>query len=147
MHTKRLRDWFIEAKIYVNRTSGYLSILNFLMIALVFLNTTVWDYAPIQHIFGNRTNFMLAGFITVLVITILIGYVDTKLKLWRTESEKSLSPERSPQFVPIAFQCAKLLGDLKEQGKDTKEIEAHLDEIFARCKLSKEFEFFKEKAK
>ncbi len=147
MQAKRLRDWFIEAKLYVNRTSGYLSILNFLMIALVFLNTTVWDYAPVQHIFGSRTNFILTGFVVVITITILIGYVDTKLKLWRTESEKTLSPERNPQFIPIAFQCAKMLGDLKMQGKDIKEIEAHLNEIFARCKLSREFEFFKEKAK
>jgi hypothetical protein len=147
MHARRLRDWFVEAKLYVSRTSGYLSILNFLMIALVFLNTTVWDYAPVQHAFGTRMNFILSGFVAVMALTILIGYVDTKLKLWRTESEKTLTPERSPQFVPIAFQCAKMLGDMKKQGKDTKEVEASLDEIFARCKLTKEFEFFKEKAK
>jgi hypothetical protein len=102
-HFKKLRDWFIEGKLYINRTSSYLNILNFLMIALVFLNTTVWDYAPIQHLFGTRQKFMFSGLIAVMVLTVLIGYVDTKLKLWRTESEKSLSPERNPQLVPIAF--------------------------------------------
>ncbi len=147
MSFKKLREWFIEAKLYINRTATYLSILNFIMIALVFLNTTVWEYAPVQHIFGTRQNFMFSGLIAIMVITILIGYIDTKLKLWRTESEKSLSPERNPQLVPVAFQCAKMLSDLKAQGKDTKEMEAHLNGIFERCRMSKEFEFFKEKAK
>ena len=146
-HFKKLRDWFVEGKIYVSRTVTYLSILNFVMITLVFFSTTMWDYTPIQSIFGSKRIFMMLGLIGVLVITFLIGYIDTKLKLWRTESEKSLSPERNPQLIPAAFQCAKMLSDLKAQGKSTKELETNLDELFARCKMSKEFEFFKEKAK
>jgi len=143
MHLKKLRDLLVEGKIYYSRTQGYLSIFNFLMIVLIFLNTTAWDYAFVQQIFQSRKIFMAFGVITVLVLTGLIGYVDTRLKLWRTESEKNLTPERNPQFVPIAFQCAKMLNDLKTQGKNTKETEAKLNEIFERCKLSKEFEFFK----
>ncbi|MEM2954733.1 MAG: hypothetical protein QW625_02180, partial [Candidatus Nanoarchaeia archaeon] len=95
----------------------------------------------------TRQIFMLFGLMVVLIMTILIGYIDTKFRLWRTESEKTLSPERNPTLVPVTFQCAKMLNDLKEQGKDTKELEAYLNEIFSRCKLSKEFEFFKEHAK
>jgi hypothetical protein len=147
MQLKKLRDWFIEGKIYYNRTQGYLSIFNFLMIVLIFLNTTAWDYAFVQQIFQSRKIFMAFGVIFVLVLTGLIGYIDTRLKLWRTESEKNLAPERNPQFVPIAFQCAKMINELKKDGKDTKETEASLNEIFARCKLSKEFEFFKESTK
>jgi hypothetical protein len=147
MQAKRLRDWFVEAKLYVNRTAGYLSILNFLMIALVFLNTTVWDYDFFQKTFPDRKLFLLTGFVVVIIFTVLVGYFDTKLKMWRTESEKTLDPERNPALVPIAFQSAKLLNDLKKQGKNTKDLEENLNHMFSRCKLSKEFEFFKEQTK
>jgi hypothetical protein len=147
MHLRKFREWFVEGKLYYSRAATYLNIFNFLMIALIFLNTTLWDYKPIQNLFPSRQIFLLAGFIFVIIIIILIGYVDTKFKLWRTESEKCLAPDRSPQLVPLAFQCAKMLNDLEKKGKDTKEVEAHLNEIFERCKMTKEFEFFKNQIK
>ncbi|MEM2874333.1 MAG: hypothetical protein QW063_02735, partial [Candidatus Nanoarchaeia archaeon] len=101
MRIKKLREWLIEAKLYVARTSSYLSIFNFLMIAMVFLNTTVWEYKPVQNLFHTRQIFMLFGLMVVLIMTILIGYIDTKFRLWRTESEKTLSPERNPTLVPV----------------------------------------------
>jgi hypothetical protein len=143
MDLKKLRDWFVEAKLYVVRTASYLTIFNFLMIGLVFLNTTVWEYAFFQTIFPNRKMFLLVGFISIIFVTFLIGYFDTKFKIWRTESEKSYTAERNPLMVLIAFQCAKMLNELKEKGKDVKEVEDSLTEIFKRCKLSKEFELFK----
>ena len=147
MQLKKLRDSIVEAKLYYQRTSTYLGIFNFLMIVLIFLSTTVWEYDIVQQIFPDRKLFLVLGFVTALVATGFVGYVDTKFKFWRTEAEKNLTPERNPQFVPIAFQCAKMISELKKEGKDTKEIEVSLNEIFARCKLSKEFEFFKDSTK
>ena len=147
MQLKKLRDSLVEAKLYYNRTASYLSIFNFLMIALIFLNTTVWSYGFIQKIFPNHNTFLLSGLAGVFIIMFLIGYMDTKLKIWRTESERGLSADRNPQLVVEAFQCAKMLNDLKSKGTNTKEIEEQLDSLFARCGLDKEFEHFKENTK
>jgi hypothetical protein len=147
MQLKKLRDSLVEAKLYYNRTASYLSIFNFLMIALIFLNTTVWSYGFIQKIFPNHNIFLLSGIAGVLIVMTVIGYMDTKLKIWRTESERGLTADRNPQLVVEAFQCAKMLNDLKNKGKDTKEVEEHLDSLFARCGLNKEFDHFKNNTK
>jgi hypothetical protein len=147
MRLKKLRDLAVEAKLYVTRTASYLSIFNFLMIALVFLNTTLWEYDVFQKIFPDRKIFLLLGLITVVTITGLIGYIDTRYKIWRTESERSLTAERNPLMIPIALQCARIINDLKKENKETKELEAKMQEIFERCKLGKEFDFFKDKTK
>jgi uncharacterized membrane protein len=143
----KLRDWFVEGKLYYARATTYLTIFNFLMIAIMFINTTLWEYQPFQSMFPSRKIFLLVGLIFVITVIALVGYLDTKLKLWRTESEKGLMPDRSPALIPVAFQCAKMLNELKKENKDTKDLEANLNEIFARCKMSKEFEFFKEQTK
>jgi hypothetical protein len=147
MQLRKLRDGLVEAKLYYNRTATYLSIFNFLMIALIFLNTTVWSYGFIQKMFPTRNLFLLSGIAGVFIIMALIGYMDTKLKIWRTESERGLTADRNPQLVVEAFQCAKMLNDLKNKGKDTKEVEEHLDGLFARCGLDKEFKHFKQGTK
>jgi len=147
MKLKKWREWFVEAKLYVARASGYLSILSFLMVVLIFLNTTLWEYQPVQNLFHDKKMFIAISFVIVTIGIAIVGYIDTKYKIWRTESERMLTPERSPHLVPLAFQCAKMLSDLKKQGKDTKEIENHLNEIFERCKLTGEFEFFKSNIK
>ena len=147
MQLTKLRNNLVEAKLYYARTSSYLSIFNFLMIALIFLNTTVWDYGFIQRIFPNRNVFLLSGIVGVFVLMGIIGYVDTRFKIWRTESERSLTADRNPQLVVEAFQCAKMLNESKNKNTNTKELEEHLDSLFARCGLAKEFEFFKDKTK
>jgi hypothetical protein len=147
MKLHKLREWFVEAKIYFVRTTGYLNILNFLMIVLIFFNTTLWEYSAIQQIFHSRKIFMMSGFIFVILLTIFIGYFDTRLKLWRTEIERNYFPERSPILIPEAFQSAKMLNELKEKGVNTDELEANLDEMFKKCGLNKEFDFFKRTTK
>jgi hypothetical protein len=147
MQLTKLRNSLVEAKLYYNRTASYLSVFNFLMIALIFLNTTVWDYGFIQRTFPNRNLFLLSGLVGVFIIMGLIGYIDTRLKIWRTESERSLTADRNPLLVVEAFQCAKMLNDSKNKGTNTKELEERLNSLFARCGLDKEFEFFKDKTK
>lgn len=142
---RKLRDWFVELKIYLARVAAYLSIANFLMIILIFLNTTLWEYQPIQSLFSSKKIFILVGFAVIAVIFAILAYVDTKYNIWRTETERMLIPNRNPQLIPVAFQCAKMLGDLKKQDRDTKEIEAYLDDLFKRCNMTGEFEFFKKK--
>ena len=140
---RKLRDLFIEGKIYFTRTVSYLNVLNFLMIALIFMNTTLWEYDLFQQVFSSRKIFIFVGLIAVLILTATIGYFDTKLKLWRTESSKSLYPERTPVMLPQAFQCAKMLADLKKQGANVMELENRLDDIFSQCNLKAEFDAFK----
>jgi len=145
MHLRKLRDWFVEAKLYYVRTYSYLSIFNFLMICLIFLNTTLWDYSIIQQIFPNRKLFLVAGILIVLLAMFLIGFVDTKLKLWQIESSKILMPNRNPAMIPEAFQCAKMLNELKEKGIDISELDQRMNKLFTLCSLQNEFEFFKQK--
>jgi hypothetical protein len=145
MRLKKLRDLVVEAKLYVTRTASYLNIFNFLMIALVFLNTTLWEYDFFQKMFPDRKIFLLLGLVTVVAITGVIGYIDTRYKIWRTEIERSYTSERNPTFVVYAFQCAKMLNDLKNDGKNTKALEDEFNQLFERCGLKKEFEMFKEK--
>lgn len=147
MDFTKLRNVLVELKIYFTRTSGYLGIFNFLMIALIFLNTTLWEYGTIKLVFEDRKTFILVGFSVVILITLLIGYLDTKFKIWRTESERNLRPERNPFLIPMAFECAKILADLKAQGKDTLAAENQLDQLFGRCGMKQEFEMFKEATK
>jgi hypothetical protein len=144
---KNIRENFIEGKLYYTRATSYLNIFNFLMIVIIFLSTTLWDYQPIQNIFPSKRLFLLAGFVIVLITIGILGYLDTRFKLWRTEAERGLIPERNPQLVPIAFQCAKMINDLKSQGKDTTIIEVHLNTIFERCNMMQEFELFKDNTK
>ncbi len=147
MRFKKFREWFIEGKLYFARTYSYLVILNFLMIVLIFFNTTLWEYSAIQQIFHDRKTLMMVGTLAFVVLTAIVGYVDTKLKLWRTESERAYTPDRNPLFVPMVLQCAKIINDLKKEGKDTTELDAEFSKIFERCKLGKEFEFFKNQTK
>ncbi|MEM2954430.1 MAG: hypothetical protein QW625_00545 [Candidatus Nanoarchaeia archaeon] len=144
MDLRKLRRLFVELKLYYARTASYLSILNFLMIVLIFLSTTLWDYAPIQTLFQSKKIFLTVGVIFVLIFTFLIGWLDTHLKLWRTESELSLAANRTPMMVPMAFQSAKILTDLKQAGVDTSALEAELDSLFERCGLKLQFEKFKQ---
>jgi hypothetical protein len=117
------------------------------MIVLIFFNTTLWEYSAIQQVFHSRKIFMLTGFLFVIILTILIGYFDTRLKLWRTEIERNYFPERSPILIPEAFQSAKMLNELKEKGANTDELESNLDDMFKKCGLKKEFDFFKKTTK
>lgn len=147
MNLRRLRNWFVECKIYFTRTYTYLNIFNFFMIALIFLNTTLWEYDISQKVFPDRKIFIFCGLIVVLLLTGLIGYLDTKFKIWRVETDRSLTAERNPAFIVFAFQCAKMLNDLKKQGKDVNAVEKRLDEIFERCDLEKELKLFKQQIK
>lgn len=142
-----MREWLVELKLYFTRTNTYLSILNFMMIAVIFMNTTMWEYSPIQHFFPDRKTFLLIGFGFVILLTFIIGYLDTKLKFWHTEITRSYAPERSPILIPEAFQSAKMLNDLKAKKIDTTELEANLDALFIQCHLKKEFDFFKRTTK
>lgn len=144
MDLRKLRRHFIELKLYYGRTASYLSILNFLMIVLIFLSTTLWEYAPIQALFHSKKVFLTIGIIFVVIFTFLIGWLDTRLKLWRTESERSLAANRSPIMIPMAFQSAKILADLKQTGVEINALETELDSLFERCGLKEQFEKFKQ---
>src|SRR3972149_10382575 len=120
MTLKKLRDGFVEAKLYFVRAGTYLNIFNFFMISLIFLNTTIWEYDFFQQLFPDRKIFLLLGFVLVLITVAVIGFVDTKYKLWRTESEHSLLPDRNPLMPTLALLCAKTLADMKSQGKKGK---------------------------
>lgn len=147
MLLKKIRNWFVEGKIYYTRAMTYLGILNFLMIALIFLNTTLWEYHAFQDIFPDRKIFLGIGTVVIIVFIWVLGYLDTKLKLWHVEASRNFTPDRTPVMIPEAFQCAKMLNELKAKKIDTKELEEKLDVLFKACALEKEFDFFKKSAK
>ncbi|HKZ49628.1 MAG TPA: hypothetical protein VJ110_01360 [Candidatus Nanoarchaeia archaeon] len=147
MSFTKFRDTVAEIKIQVSRAQSYIGILNFLLIFAIFLNTTAWAYDPIQAVFSSKTTFLLIGFAFILSFIFVLGYFDTKFKFYEAESMHTFRPGRSPHFIPQAFQCAKHLNELKAKGVDTSQLESKLNDMFKKCGLDKEFEFFKESTK
>ena len=99
----KVRRVIAEFKIYINRTQTYLAPLQLFMIFLIFLNTTVWNVDWIQSFFGSKTTFIGAGVIVFIVGVLLLGYIDTLLKLFRVEQGSYNSPDRNPfaAFYPV----------------------------------------------
>ena len=141
----KLRKMFVEVKLYMFRTAGYLNILNFLMIALMFVSTTVYQWHFISNTFPNKTLFMVLLFVLLIVFVFTFGWLDTVLKLWRTESERGYTPERNPLMYFIAFLCADKLNKLPAEQQETMSKE--FEQILARCDMTEEFNKFKEVTK
>lgn len=143
MSLRKLREFLIEIKLYFVRTATYINIFNFLMIFIMFLNTTAWDYSWFQQIFLSRKIFIATGTTLVIIIVFLVGYLDTRLRLWQTETARGYRPERNPLIVTEAFRCAKMLNELKTDGQDASAVESKLNAIFEKCGTQDEFDFFK----
>jgi hypothetical protein len=150
MKLSQLRDFFAELKVNLSRAQSYFGVLNFLLIFAVFLNTTAYEYDVFQNFFPSKKVFMLVGLAIILVVIFVIAKLDTRYKIWAAEVMRTMMPGRHPNFIPHAFQSAKMLNEIKARSKNKEavtKLEARLDDLYKQCGLDKEFEFFKESTK
>lgn len=100
----------VRWKIYLDRAKMYLSYINFVMIAFVFLNSI--NDPKIRGILDeNRLIFYPIVMLIFIVISLVLGYFDTKLGL-RKEEMRNNSVEN-----PITLEIINSLKEIKENQK------------------------------
>ena len=87
---QRLLSRFVRYKIYFDRSKVYVGYLQFFMLVFITLkqmDTTlpIWMY--------------IAGFVLFCVVSVVVGYIDTKLGI-RAEEQKNYS-EQNPTLMEI----------------------------------------------
>ncbi len=80
MTKKTLVRW----KIYLDRAKMYLGYINFVMIAFVFLNS-INDSSVRELLDENRLIFYPLVMISFILVSLVLGYFDTKLGLRKEE--------------------------------------------------------------
>lgn len=133
MKLNKLRESLVEIKLLINRSASYVSIGNFIMLVLVFLNTTAWGMFQ----FLDKKTFVSVGLVSAIIGIIAIGYLDTKLKFWRTETERSYFADRNPTILLFCVLLAQLI---MQSGKEGTQLDLQLLEIFKRCKLDEQYQ-------
>ena len=141
----RVRRVIAEFKIYITRTQSYLAPLQLFMIFLIFLNTTVWNVNWIQGFFGTKMSFISAGVVVFVVGVLLIGYVDTRLKIFRVELGAYNKPDRNPHTRLFTLWTALFLSERKIDKKTAKELEIMLEPTMKEAGLYEEYQRFKNK--
>ena len=85
----KLRNFFIRLKVYMSRTSSYLSLINTAMILFLFLsNLEKYNYDI------EIKDMIVPLFILGLFMMLLFGYLEDKLGFYRQEQRTTQS--RSP---------------------------------------------------
>ncbi len=97
----------VRWKIYLDRAKMYLSYINFVMIAFVFLNS-INDEKIRQILDENRLIFYPIVMILFISISLVMGYFDTKLGLRKEEMRNNATEN------PITLEILKNLKELKE---------------------------------
>jgi len=93
---KAFREFFVNIKVYVNRTAGYLSIINSGMI--IFLVLAKLKEAGIADF--ELSQYYPAIFISTMLLVTLIGFLEVKLMGgWKRES--SIAFNVCPEFVEM----------------------------------------------
>lgn len=139
----RLRRMIAEFKIYINRTQTYLAPFQLFMIFLIFLNTTVWNVSTIQALFGSKMNFIVAGIIVFVIGVLVMGYIDTRLKILRVEQARYSAPDRNPYVHLYALWTALLLSDKYTDKKRSEKIEKMLEPVLKEAGLHELYLEFK----
>lgn len=140
----KVRKVIAEFKIYISRTQTYLAPVQLFMIFIIFLNTTVWNVDQIQNFFGSKMNFIGLSSIFFIVGVLVLGYLDTKLKMFRTEQARYQHPDRNLYSRLFAFWTALLVNEADGNKKDKLErnVEPILKELciyeeYLKCKKKK----------
>lgn len=136
---KKIRDNLGEFKVYAWRLGTYVQIFNFLMIFLVFLTTVLWPSAFIQGIFPNISTFLIVGLGICVILSAILVYLDKKTGLHLAETSRLYSAKRNPSGVWECFKCAKMLNELKREGRNMAEFEEWLTYYFQKADLDKEW--------
>jgi len=100
----------VRWKIYLDRAKMYLSYINFVMIAFVFLNA-INDERIRSILDENRLIFYPVVMITFIVVSLVLGYFDTKLGLRKEEMRNNATEN------PITLEILNSLKEIKENQK------------------------------
>jgi len=93
---RAFREFFVNIKVYVNRTAGYLSIINSGMI--IFLVLAKLKEAGIADF--DISQYYPIIFVTTMLLVTLIGFLEVKLMGgWKRES--SIAFNVCPEFVEM----------------------------------------------
>ena len=98
----------VRWKIYLDRARMYLNYINFVMIAIVFLNS-IKDEGIRQILDENQLIVYPVVMILFILVSLILGYFDTKLGL-RKEEMRNNSTEN-----PIMVEILENLKEIKEK--------------------------------
>ena len=98
---KWLRRFIVKIKMYINRFSAYLSVLNTMMIGFVLLSSLEQYGIDIEI---KKTIIPLA--VLFIAFMILFGFLEVKLGFY--EEEKSINSEMNPYFREIIERLKRL---------------------------------------
>ncbi len=113
---KANKKTLIRWKIYIDRARMYIGYAQFLMIALVFLKSYK-DSAVGELIFSNTTIAIPVIFILFIVLSLIVGRIDTLLGLREEELRNSSTSN------PVMRDILKNLEELKEEIRELKSSE------------------------
>ncbi len=97
----------VRWKIYLDRAKMYLSYINFVMIAFVFLNS-INDHRVRAVLDENRLIFYPVVMALFIIISLVLGYFDTKLGLRKEEMRNNATEN------PIMREIIESLKELRE---------------------------------
>ncbi len=97
----------VRWKIYLDRAKMYLSYINFVMIAFVFLNA-INNERIREALDENRLVFYPIIMIIFISISLVLGYFDTKLGLRKEEMRNNATEN------PITLEILRSLREIKE---------------------------------
>jgi hypothetical protein len=105
-----LRNIFIRIKVYMKRTTSYLSMINTAMILFLFLSNL--EKYGIDIDIGQ---LIIPLFILGVALTILFGYIEDRLGFYKEEQRTTQS--RSPYFNEIVERLDKIEKNLDKSNK------------------------------
>ncbi len=100
----------VRWKIYLDRAKMYLSYINFVMIAFVFLNS-INDERIRAILDENRLIFYPFVMVMFISVSLVLGYFDTKLGLRKEEMRNNATEN------PITLEILSSLKEIKENQK------------------------------
>lgn len=106
----------VRWKIYLDRAKMYLSYINFVMIAFVFLNS-INDQRVRDILDENRLVFYPVVMALFIIISLVLGYFDTKLGLRKEEMRNNAT--ENPVMLEI-LESLKILKENQVQILNTK---------------------------
>ena len=136
----KIRKSIAEFKIYLMRTQTYLSPIQLFMIFIIFLNTTVWNVDWIQSFFVTKSSFIGVGVVVFLFCILLIGYIDTKLKMYMIERGRNETVERNPFIELYALWTVIAISN----SKNPEKLEKLINQSLKDTTLEKTYLKFKE---
>ncbi|NQU79396.1 hypothetical protein HQ545_06535 [Candidatus Woesearchaeota archaeon] len=103
----KFREWFTHSKIFINRATSYITIINSGMILFLLLSR-LQEYGLNIHI----SKWFFPIFLVSVIVMMIVGYLDYKLGFHREESR--VVTERNPYFKEIIERLDKIEQKIKK---------------------------------